>query len=42
MTVGMFLAALAFIAAALVQLQIDVSVTHGQNTRWAPFTRITF
>lgn len=28
MTVGMFLAALAFIAAALVQIQIDVSVTH--------------
>uniref|UniRef100_A0A3Q3EU96 Solute carrier family 15 member 1b n=1 Tax=Labrus bergylta TaxID=56723 RepID=A0A3Q3EU96_9LABR len=28
MTVGMFLAALAFIAAALVQLQIDVSVTN--------------
>lgn len=28
MTVGMFLAALAFIVAALVQIQIDVSVTH--------------
>lgn len=28
MTVGMLFAALAFVAAALVQLQIDVSVTH--------------
>lgn len=27
MTVGMFFAALAFVAAALVQLQIDVSLT---------------
>lgn len=26
MTVGMFLAAMAFVAAALVQIQIDVSV----------------
>lgn len=27
MTVGMFMAALAFVAAALVQMQIDVSCT---------------
>lgn len=28
MTVGMFLAALAFVAAALVQIELDVSVAH--------------
>lgn len=40
MTVGMFLAALAFIAAALVQIQIDVSVTHKNIQRaTAMYTR---
>lgn len=36
MTVGMVLAAIAFICAALVQLEIDVSINVVYNTQLSP------